>query len=145
MYPFQFPKTQVMCLMFADDIVLLSTRKAGLQRQLKVLHTSCQEKDLQVNLQKNFTMSFGVNARSKKWKPLKYAGQPLPPQPKEKIPGDVLLYEQSIPASPQATPGEGKGQSLGHSSDHDKVLHDVHRGTTASIHSLHSGNRTLRS
>lgn len=38
-YPFQLPRTSIMCLMFADDIVLLSTRKAGLQRQLKVLHT----------------------------------------------------------------------------------------------------------
>lgn len=95
-YPFQLPRTPIMFLMFTDDIVLLSTRKAGLQRQLKVLHTFCQEKELQVNLQKTFTMSFGVNALNRRWKPLTYAGQPLTPQSKGRYLGMLFFTNKAF-------------------------------------------------
>lgn len=60
-HPFILPSHRLTCLFFADDKVLISLRKAGLQKQLQVLKKLCDDKDLQVNSIKTFTMSFGLN------------------------------------------------------------------------------------
>ena len=44
--------TEVKCLLFADDLVLLSPTKEGLQQHLDLLHRFCQNWALKVNLKR---------------------------------------------------------------------------------------------
>ena len=45
--------SSISCLMYADDLVLLSTSASGLQNCLNKLHIYCQNNGISVNLQKN--------------------------------------------------------------------------------------------
>ena len=45
-------ESEVKCLLFADDLVLLSPTMEGLQQHLDLLHRFCQTWDLTVNLSK---------------------------------------------------------------------------------------------
>ena len=49
---------EVKCLLFADDLVLLSPPKEGLQQYLDLLHRFCQTWALTVNLSKTKIMVF---------------------------------------------------------------------------------------
>ena len=55
-------------LMFADDIVLLSTSSHGLQHSLRLLESFCNKWQLTVSLKKTNVMVFNAN-----FKPLKYS------------------------------------------------------------------------
>ncbi len=50
--------TEVKCLLFADDLVLLSPTKEGLQQHLDLLHSFCQSWALSVNPKKTKIMIF---------------------------------------------------------------------------------------
>lgn len=64
--------------MFADDIVLLSTRRTGMQHQLDLLKAYCDEKYLTVNMSKTKMLCFACRkARGKGWKPFMYGGEPV--------------------------------------------------------------------
>lgn len=73
-HPVQLLKLQtISCLMFADDVVIFSTRKTGMQKQLNELWEYCREKHLHVNMEKTQMMSFACRAvGTDTWKPFKY-------------------------------------------------------------------------
>ena len=48
----------IRCLMYADDLVLISTSRNGLQHQLDILQEYCQKWHLTVNIQKTKVMAF---------------------------------------------------------------------------------------
>ena len=51
-------ESEFKCLLFADDLVLLSPTKQGLQQHLDILHRYCQTWALTVNLSKTRIMVF---------------------------------------------------------------------------------------
>ena len=51
-------KTQIPCLLYADDIVLLSTTKLGLQNKLDQLQKYCQDWGLKINREKTKVVIF---------------------------------------------------------------------------------------
>ena len=51
-------ESEVKCLLFVDDLVLLSPTKEGLQQHLDLLHRFCQTWALTVNLSKTKIMVF---------------------------------------------------------------------------------------
>ena len=51
-------ESEVKCLLFADDLVLLSPTKEGLQQHLDLLHIFCQTWALRVNLSMTKIMVF---------------------------------------------------------------------------------------
>ena len=55
--------TEIKCLLFADDLVLLSPTKEGLQQHLDLLHSSSQTWALTVNLSKTKIMIFEKRPR----------------------------------------------------------------------------------
>ena len=56
--PIQLYDTFINTLMYADDIVLMSTSKAGLQKCLNILNSYCSRWKLTVNLSKSMSMVF---------------------------------------------------------------------------------------
>ena len=56
-------ESEVKCLLFADDLVLLSPTKEGLQQHLDLLHRFCQTWTLTVNLSKTKLMLFQKRSR----------------------------------------------------------------------------------
>ena len=65
-----FDLLELFILLFADDIVLLSTTVVGLQRQLNTLHSAATRYELRVNMSKTKVIVFrkgGYLARSEKW------------------------------------------------------------------------------
>ncbi|XP_016350301.1 uncharacterized protein LOC107695035 [Sinocyclocheilus anshuiensis] len=56
--------TEIKCLLYADDLVLLSPTKEGLQDSLNLLEDYCQTWALTVNLQKTKVMIFQKRSRS---------------------------------------------------------------------------------
>ena len=50
-------------LLYADDLTIMSTTPAGLQRQLNALQLFCQQRQLSVNLAKTKVVTFGSRAR----------------------------------------------------------------------------------
>lgn len=56
--PVQIDRASVGCLMYADDVVILSESAAGLQRSLDKLNVYCKKWQLKLNLQKTKTMVF---------------------------------------------------------------------------------------
>ena len=62
--------TQIMLLMFADDLALLSDTIVGLQRQLNVLRDFCNTNKLKVNEAKTKVVVFksgGILSRHESW------------------------------------------------------------------------------
>ena len=49
-------------LLYADDLIIMSTTAAGLQRQLDALQQFCQQRQLSVNLSKTKVVTFGSKA-----------------------------------------------------------------------------------
>ena len=49
-------------LLYADDLIIMSTTAAGLQRQLDALQQFCQQRQLGVNLAKTKVVTFGSKA-----------------------------------------------------------------------------------
>ena len=68
--------TKVGCLLFADDVILLSTTANGLQKSLIDLQNYCTEWGLTVNTKKTKTLIFNANGR-KVHIPLTYNGEHL--------------------------------------------------------------------
>jgi exonuclease III len=67
---------EIGCLLFADDAILLSTTKCGLQRAINNLQNYCDKWGLTVNPKKTKSMVF--NSRGKNQSiPLLYKGEPL--------------------------------------------------------------------
>ena len=65
-----FDLLELFILLFADDIILLSTTVVGLQRQLNSLYTASQRLELRVNMSKTNVIVFrkgGYLARYEKW------------------------------------------------------------------------------
>ncbi len=56
--------TEIKCLLYADDLVLLSLTEEGLQDSLNLLEDFCQSWALTVNLQKTRVMMFQKRSRS---------------------------------------------------------------------------------
>ena len=54
-------ESEVKCLLFADDLVLLSPTKEGQQQHLDLLHRFCQTWALTVNLSKTKIMVFQIS------------------------------------------------------------------------------------
>ena len=50
-------------LLYADDLTIMSTTPAGLQRQLNALQLFCEQRQLSVNLAKTKVVTFGSRAR----------------------------------------------------------------------------------
>jgi len=68
---------ELLIMLFADDIALLSCSPIGLQNQLNLLHNMCQELDLNINTDKTKVMVFrhgGFLGRYERWH---VDGQPL--------------------------------------------------------------------
>ena len=55
--------TKLNCLLYADDLVLLSKLKQGLQHCLNTLSTFCEKWMMKVKLKKTKTMIMQKNAR----------------------------------------------------------------------------------
>ncbi len=58
--------TEIKCLLYADDLVLLSPTEEGLQDSLNLLEDFCQSWALTVNLQKTRAMMFQKRSRSQR-------------------------------------------------------------------------------
>ena len=61
---------EILLLMFADDVALLSDTVLGLQKQLNALHQFCIESELKVNINKTKVLVFrkgGVLSHREKW------------------------------------------------------------------------------
>ena len=61
---------EIFILLFADDVALLSTTPAGLQNQLNILQTCCENMQLNVNIDKTKVMVFrkgGFLAKHEQW------------------------------------------------------------------------------
>lgn len=61
---------EILLLMFADDLVLISDWVIGLQSLLNLLHSFCKAKDLIVNIIKTKVMVYkngGTLAKTEKW------------------------------------------------------------------------------
>ena len=63
-------------LLYADDLTIMSTTAAGLQRQLDALQLFCEQRQVSVNLSKTKVVTFGSRARCQashstatKWSP----------------------------------------------------------------------------
>ena len=52
------------CILYADDIVLLSESKSGLQSSLNILGTYCSNWKLQVNVEKSKVLIFNSNGKT---------------------------------------------------------------------------------
>ena len=61
--PVQIGEISVNCLLYADDIVLLSESKSGLQNCLNILETYCSNWKLQVNVEKSKVLIFNSNGK----------------------------------------------------------------------------------
>ena len=55
-------------LLYADDLTIMSTTAAGLQRQLHALQLFCEQRQLSVNLTKTKVVTFGSRARCQAFK-----------------------------------------------------------------------------
>ena len=63
--PFLLPDaTKLSCLLYADDLVLLSHSQQGLQNSLDKLSTFCEQWKMQVNLKKTKIMVFQKSAEN---------------------------------------------------------------------------------
>ena len=62
--PVQICNTSVNCLLYADDIVLLSESKSGLQTSLNVINEYCTNWKLHVNVDKSKVVVFNSNGRT---------------------------------------------------------------------------------
>ena len=58
-----FNLCHVSCLMYADDVVIISKYSSGLQKCLDALHDYCQDWKLNVNLKKTKAMIFSNKLR----------------------------------------------------------------------------------
>ena len=70
--PVELNSTKVSCLMYADDIVLLSNSAVGLQNLLNKLEQFCDRWNLVVNVQKTKIMIFNKTGRLMKHMPFIY-------------------------------------------------------------------------
>ena len=59
-------KNKICALMFADDLIILSTSKGGLQNSLNALHSYSMTWDLEVNMKKTKCLSFSKGNRKEK-------------------------------------------------------------------------------
>ena len=64
-------------LLYADDVVLISSSAAGLQRHLDILHSFCVTWGLTVNLQKTKIMVFNTNRQTLQTLHFLYDSQPV--------------------------------------------------------------------
>ena len=55
--------TKISCLMYADDIVIMSEKASGLQSALDKLNTYCDKWDLDINVEKTKIMIFNKSGR----------------------------------------------------------------------------------
>jgi hypothetical protein len=65
------------CLLYADDIVLLSESAEGLQHSLNALHHYCNKWDLRVNIDKTKVIIFNKSGRLLKNVHFKYYGNSI--------------------------------------------------------------------
>ena len=70
------PGPPLQVLLYADDLVLLSRDRSGLQSLLDALHTFCATNGLRVNVDKTEAVVFGGRPRGRR--PMLYQGQPVP-------------------------------------------------------------------
>ena len=70
------PGPPLQVLLYADDLVLLSRDRSGLQSLLDALHTFCATNGLRVNVDKTEAVVFGGRPRDRR--PMLYLGQPVP-------------------------------------------------------------------
>lgn len=97
--------TEVLALLFADDLSLLGDTVVGLQRLLNALSDFCQAYNLVVNIQKTKIMVYkngGVLSRVEKWT---YRGEPIETVSSFSYVGVLFTQQLSFPimASEQAT------------------------------------------
>ena len=62
--PVEIGDTSVSCLLYADDIILLSSTQGGLQKSLDVLEKFCTSWKLEVNEQISKVILFNSNGKS---------------------------------------------------------------------------------
>ena len=62
--PVRVVDLSVNCLLYADDIVLLSESKSGLQSSLNILGTYCSNGKLQVNVEKSKVLIFNSKGKT---------------------------------------------------------------------------------
>ena len=62
--PVRVGDLSVNCLLYADDIVLLSESKSGLQSSLNILGIYCSNWKLQVNVEKSKVLIFNSNGKT---------------------------------------------------------------------------------
>jgi hypothetical protein len=62
-------------LLYADDLVLISTTQSGLQRLMDRLERFCEDRRLTVNIEKTKTLVFGARKRLKT--PITLKGMPI--------------------------------------------------------------------
>ena len=68
---------KVSCLFWADDIVLISTTKEGLQKQIDFLDKYCNDWKLTLHVEKTKTLIFIKNEAALSKNQLKYRGQQI--------------------------------------------------------------------
>ena len=72
--PVQLDDTSLSCLLYADDIVLLSNSAAGLQTLLNKLGTFCHKWNLKVNINKTKVIVFNKSGKVLKGFTFRYEG-----------------------------------------------------------------------
>ena len=66
--PVKYGKVKVQCLMYADDLVLLSNTSTGMQKALNILNLYCKTWKMEINLTKTKVMCFNINPSTVKFK-----------------------------------------------------------------------------
>ena len=87
--PAELDNCPINCLMYADDIVLISKSQEGLQRSLNSLNEYCNEWDLTVNTDKTKVVVFNKRGVLNKC-PVTYQGKPLKVEQEFKYLGILL-------------------------------------------------------
>ena len=103
---------EIFSLLFADDIVLLSSTPHGLQRQINSLETSSKTIGLQVNLEKTKVMVFrkgGFLGRREKWS---LSGQPIEVVSSYRYLGYLLTTQLSENSACEEFESKSKGKIL---------------------------------
>ena len=75
--PLELKKKPISCLLYADDIILLSESAKGLQKSLDILKTYCDKWNLKINIGKTKVIVFNKSVRILKGFSFLYDDEPI--------------------------------------------------------------------
>lgn len=111
--------TPVACLLYADDLTLLSTTPTGLQKQLDTLHSFCLASELNVNLAKTEVVVFNPPRRAHSPNTWLFNGSPVTTSQQYRYLGIIFHHRTGAHAAPTHLHAAG-----------ERALHALYRRCT---------------